>query len=134
MSEEKTSMPMPGMPMPGSEPVPVESSDSGSKDLMPPSHEADGESAGAEQEAQAPVELKKGIEVIAERSGFYGGFRVSPGSEFVVHDIEVEDVVGRKKVIKAFDRLGEWMKCKDAVMQEKHAERIKAKKIAAAGI
>lgn len=60
-----------------------------------------------------PVVTSTGIEVIATRDGFYNQQRLKKGSEFTV---------------KKFEKLGEWMKCKDIVLERKRREFFKKKK------
>ena len=57
--------------------------------------------------------LKKGIEVVALRKGFYNQHRLKENETFTV---------------KSFEDLGEWMKCLDPDLQKKHFENLKNKK------
>jgi len=58
-------------------------------------------------------EEKKGIEVVAIRPGHFDRRRIEEGEIFTVD---------------SFTKLGEWMKCLDVKMEEKHQANIAAKK------
>lgn len=60
-----------------------------------------------------PLVPKKGIEVVATRKGFYNQCRHKEGDEFLV---------------KSFEELGEWMKCKDVQIERKRLAILKDKK------
>jgi len=67
-------------------------------------------------ETSSVVDVKvaqSGIEVIADRKGFYNQSRIFKGEGFKV---------------KSFEALGEWMICKDPVIEKKRKEFFKAKK------
>ena len=117
MSENK----MPGMPgMPESNEESKENSV-----LQAPEHvsafsspvgDADASLAGKEdEEEKAPISLtsKKKIDVVALRKGFYNQHRLAEGDEFQV---------------KKFEDLGEWMRCKDPVLEKKRVQFLKEKK------
>jgi hypothetical protein len=64
-------------------------------------------------QVKIPVSVKKGIEVVATRKGFYNQMRCKEGDKFFVKS-EIE--------------LGEWMKCVDPMFEKKRIEILKAKK------
>lgn len=128
MNENSQGIPqMPGMPQ---APVqPVEKKEENSPVLQVPEIEKE-----VEKESSNEIELSKpvienasdnnsvvevsnlsgrAIEVVATRPGFYNQTRLKEGQEFV---------------IAKFDHLGEWMRCKDPVLEKKRVEFFKKKK------
>jgi len=92
-----------------SESSPVE----GEKNLETPSHEEevkpvieDGKNT-IDNTVEVSLKSIKGIEVTATRAGFYGQQRRELGDSFIVG---------------SFEKLGEWMECKDSAIEK---ERIK---------
>lgn len=67
----------------------------------------------ADNEVKIPIVPKGGIEVVATRKGFYGQMRKREGDVFTV---------------PKFESLGEWMRCKDPVLEKKRVEFFKEKK------
>jgi len=60
-----------------------------------------------------PLIPKLGIAVTATRRGFFAQQRIKEGEEFIV---------------KAFESLGDWMKCKDSELEKKRIQFLKDKK------
>ena len=61
----------------------------------------------------APLVPNKGIEVVAMSAGFYNQKRIGEGESFV---------------IKSFDQIGAWMKCKNPELEKKRVEFYELKK------
>ena len=90
--------------------------ESSSEGLMPPAHEEKVQISTPEDDNDSivPVQLnKQGIEVIADRKGFFGQQRISKGEKFN---------------IKSEEQFGEWMICTDPEMEKKRKQYFKEKK------
>ena len=75
--------------------------------------EIDSVSLKDENQVKAQPVPKEGIEVVADRKGFYNGHRYNEGDSFV---------------IRHPDEFGEWMKCVDLSWEKKRLEFYKLKK------
>jgi hypothetical protein len=64
-------------------------------------------------QVNVPLTPKRGIEVVAQRKGFYNQQRYKEGDKFL---------------IKSEKEFGEWMKCIDPSFEKKRVEFLKAKK------
>lgn len=115
--------------MPGLQESGIENQES--KNLNVPSHESDEGELEQNQEDQKPEIInpgesnsdvkvqpapKKGIEVVAERKGFYNQHRKREGDKFFVPSI---------------DKCGEWMRCTDPHMEKQRKKFLKDKKLKA---
>ena len=92
----------------------------GSEDVLnAPSHEEIVKPTIISQEEKisnsivAPRIPRSGIDVVADRNGFYNQERISEGRPFKV---------------KSFEELGEWMRCIDPDLEKKRVEFFKNKK------
>lgn len=112
---------MPGIPqMFGKKPSESDSFESDSE-LNTPSHDEEvfkkPEIVSPDQNSQThvaiPLVSKKGIEVVAQRKGFYNQMRYREGDRFF---------------IKNESEFGEWMKCVENVFEKKRIEFYKNKK------
>lgn len=116
MENQDTASQMPGMPsevkpsetMPGMPTV----------DLNPPSHDEgkpiiDNVDKNISNNVDIPLVPKTGIKVIATRAGFFNQHRKAEGDKFSVPTME---------------KLGDWMKCVDPVLEKKRKELISKKK------
>ncbi len=89
--------------------------ESSSEGLIPPAHEEKVkiESPEDDNDSIVPVQLnKQGIEVIADRKGFFGQQRISKGEKFN---------------IKSEEQFGEWMICTDPEMEKRESNTLKKK-------